>query len=98
MSASISTPLRLAPPRPNPTRGVVELPFTLARRASVSLIVCDVSGRPVARLLAGTLEAGEHWARWSGLTAAGAPAPAGVYWGVLRAGSERAAARFVVMP
>ena len=84
-------PVALEPPRPNPSRGRVAVPFTTAG-GPVRLSVVDVLGREVAVLAEGPLAAGAHEAE----VEAGSLA-AGVYLVRLVAGPEvRARALTVV--
>ncbi len=52
--------LALAPLSPNPTRGALNLHFSLPRSGPASLGVYDIAGRLVKSYLDGTLEAGEY--------------------------------------
>jgi hypothetical protein len=56
--------LRFYPPRPNPSAGAFTLSFDLPTATPVQLDVFDLSGRRVAHLLSGTVEAGRHQMRW----------------------------------
>ncbi len=72
--------ISLAPPRPNPSRGVVAVDFTLrvaARRARLD--VFDPSGRLVRRLFESPRPAGGATSAWDGLGVDGALVPPGVY-------------------
>ncbi len=69
-----------APPHPNPFNPKTTLRFALPRAAAVDLAIFDVSGRRVARLVAGdTLPAGQHAIDWEGRDEAGRALPSGVY-------------------
>ena len=72
----------LYPNYPNPFNPTTEIRLDLPEAAAVRLIVYDVMGREVARLVDGTTPAGQHRARWdaSGL-------PSGVYLYRLTAGA-----------
>ncbi len=61
----------LAQPYPNPARGSVRVPFTLAHAGAVTLDVFDALGRQVARLENGLLPAGAHTRAWSCAGASG---------------------------
>lgn len=71
--------LALAPPRPSPMRGAVEIGFSLPRATTVRLGILDLQGREIAVLAEGGLPAGPHTVRWDGGTSRGA-APAGLYF------------------
>jgi zinc metalloprotease ZmpB len=91
--------LRLAPARPNPSRGDgATLRFALPRPGPVALGLYDVSGRLVRTLFAGDVPAGERAVRWDGRDERGHAAPAGVYLARLRALGEERVTRLVVMP
>jgi flagellar hook assembly protein FlgD len=64
--------------------------FTLPEAQRTQASVVDLAGRRVARLVDGPLAAGRHEVRWDGLGAEGRPAPAGVYFFIVRAGDTRA--------
>ena len=81
----------LAASRPNPARGEATIPFAIPRDGPVELRVYDVAGRMVRTLVHATLPAGEHEARWDGMTDGGMRASPGTYFYRLRAGDQRAA-------
>lgn len=87
--------LYLAPSRPNPVAGAVEISFRLPESGPVRLVITDVAGRQVAVLHDGPIEAGEHTVRWNGLADAGRTAPSGVYFYTLTAGSRTITQRLV---
>jgi len=65
---------RLEPGTPNPFTGVTTLRYTLAAPARVTVVVTDLLGREVRRLVEGAEGAGAHEARFDG-----AGLPSGVY-------------------
>ena len=75
---------RLLAPRPNPSRGSVEVPFELGAAGTARLTVVDALGREVARLVDGEVAAGAQRATLDGRALA-----AGVYVLVLETGGER---------
>ena len=82
VAAPAGLAVRLDPPRPNPARGVVTVPYALAAAGPVWLEVVDVLGRRVRAVLDGAPRAaGPHAAS---VDAAGLPA--GLYVVRLRAG------------
>lgn len=87
----------LLPAHPNPMRGSVTLPFTLARAAVTRLEVIDLQGRRVMERQ-GWRPAGRHEVSWDGRDANGGRIAPGVYAYRLAAGSDRAQRRLVVLP
>ena len=67
---------------PNPFNPSTEIPFELPEAGPVSLVVYDVMGREVARLVDGPMEAGYHAAMWDA-----GELPSGVYLYRLTAGT-----------
>ena len=90
-----SPSIRLIPARPNPTSGVVQVDFTLPRRAAVDAAVYDVSGRLVRQLLGSELGAGRHALEWDGLDDDGTRAENGVYFVSVRIDGAHSARRVV---
>lgn len=80
--------LMLVGSEPNPTSGISHIRFRLPEATNVSLKVYSASGREVATLAQGTLEAGEWTRSWDGLDYDNRPTPAGVYWYRLSAGDR----------
>ncbi|HEY6194714.1 MAG TPA: YCF48-related protein [Candidatus Eisenbacteria bacterium] len=83
----------------DPVRGSASARFavSLTAAAPVSLRVLDTAGRVVATLVERSLPRGTHEFVWAGPNDRGARAPAGIYFAQLRAGEERASARFVIL-
>lgn len=77
---------------PNPTRGIVDLQFTVYSLQSVSCAIYDLHGREVATILDKKLPAGEHVARYdmTGL-------PEGIYFVRVTAGREVATGKIVIL-
>ncbi len=96
--------VRLAPPRPSPSRGAVDFAWTLPRAARVDLAVWNAAGRCVRRLVrasdpGGALApAGPGAAHWDGTDAAGRRVPPGVYFVRLSAGPATRTARVTLLP
>ena len=67
-------------PWPNPARGTSTFRFAMARPGRARVSVLDAQGRRVATPLDGDLAAGTFESHWSGRTAGGSAAPAGVYF------------------
>lgn len=80
--------VRLSPPVPNPFVRSCSLFYELPAAGHVTLTIYDVSGRVVRTLASGAQSAGVHTAHWDGRDALARPAPAGVYFALLRAGGS----------
>jgi hypothetical protein len=72
-------PVRLAPPYPNPSRGVVALSLETFDSAPVQIEVIDVTGRLVRRVTLAAASAGPRLWTWDGHGDSGEMAPAGYY-------------------
>ncbi len=68
--ASGETLSALGRPSPNPARGAVRVPLTLAAPEAVTVTVLDMTGREIARLTDGPLAAGTHALVWDSSRAA----------------------------
>jgi hypothetical protein len=64
---------------PNPFNPSTMVRFALPEGAPVKLMVFDLQGRELSRLVDGYIEAGRHEILWNGKSAAGYPMPSGVY-------------------
>ena len=69
----------LSPNYPNPFNPVTTLRYELPQRADVLLVIYDVSGREVTRLVDGFQPPGYHQVMWDGRTENGRKIPSGVY-------------------
>lgn len=82
---------------PNPWVESTTVSFALPESRDVALDVFAADGRRVRGLLAAPLAAGPHLVTWDGRDDRGAPAPAGVYYLRLVAGSDRSEGKVVRM-
>jgi hypothetical protein len=78
----------LGAPFPNPARGRVGIPFTLASAGDVLLAVHDLAGRRLATLHDGAASAGPHQVAWDLRDASGRGLPPGYYVVRLRVGGR----------
>ena len=64
---------------PNPFNPSTSINFSLPEAAEMTLIVYDVSGREVARLVDASMSAGYHQVIWNGMNAEGQAVSTGMY-------------------
>ena len=73
---------------PNPFVASTTIRYNLAAPGYVSLGIYDVLGRRVATLVEGERPAGWNSAEWKGINSRGYPAPAGVYFALIKHGVD----------
>jgi PKD repeat protein len=89
--------LTLHPGRPNPFAGSTAIAFSLGRPGRVTVGVYTVSGRRVATLFDGRMEAGRHAVPWDGADATGLRVPPGAYLCRVTGAGHDAAERCVLV-
>ncbi len=83
----IPTGFQLEQNYPNPFNPTTDISFTIPEMQPVSLVVYDVQGREVKRILDNKyLGAARYTVRWDGADAHGNVAPSGVYFYTIRTG------------
>ena len=83
---------------PNPFNASVQIPFAVWQaNTPVELTVLDVLGRTVRTLIASPMDAGRHVLHWDGRNAAGESVGNGAYLVQLRAGSQRAVGKVMLI-
>ena len=83
---------------PNPFNASVQIPFAVWQaNTPVELTVHDILGRTVRTLTSGPMAAGRHVLQWDGRNAAGEQVGNGAYLVQLRAGSQRAAGKVMLI-
>ena len=83
---------------PNPFNASVQIPFAVWQsNTPVELTVHDVLGRTIRTLTSGTVAAGRHVLHWDGRNAAGEPVGSGAYLVQLRAGSQQAVGKVMLI-
>jgi hypothetical protein len=82
---------------PNPFNPVTEVPYAITAAGPVQLSVYDAAGHLVRRLVDGVQQAGRHSALWDGRDENDSPAPSGVYFCRMRAGSYSETRRMVLL-
>ncbi|MFZ1685549.1 MAG: FlgD immunoglobulin-like domain containing protein [Candidatus Zixiibacteriota bacterium] len=76
----------LHPAYPNPFNPSTTISFDLPKRAEVKLIVFDLLGREVRKLVDQEMAAGAHSVKWDGTNEAGKAVASGVYFFKMTAG------------
>jgi len=79
----------------SPLVGARTFQFVLGQSGPVSLAIYDLSGRQVASVFQGSLEAGSHAMTWNGRVADGSNGAAGIYFARITAGSESQSVKLV---
>jgi hypothetical protein len=79
--------------RRNPSRGGVDIRFSLPAEERARLTILDVTGRRIATLADGPFTAGHHPLRWDPVVV-----PPGVYFARLEAGGRVISRRIVLLP
>jgi hypothetical protein len=88
--------LFLSEPYPTPTRGDVELAWSLPTAGFARLTVWDAGGRRLATLFEGEAHAGLSQRGFTLKDESGRGLPAGVYWVKLEAGKDQAVQKVVI--
>lgn len=65
---------------PNPFNPSTTIHFNVGKRAKVSVVLFDVTGKEVTTLVNDNKEAGNYNVRWNGTTANGVPVATGTYF------------------
>jgi hypothetical protein len=65
---------------PNPFNSSTGIEFSLPQSGLVSLVIYDIQGREIRRLLDSNLEAGSHSVIWNGLNDDSRPVSSGIYF------------------
>lgn len=79
-----------------PSRGTTRVEYDIPRSGRVDLVVADVEGRVVARLVDGDLGAGKYHVVWDGRTDRG-EVPAGVYFMRLETDGRKIVRRIILV-
>ncbi|MGI9174234.1 MAG: T9SS type A sorting domain-containing protein [Rhodothermales bacterium] len=86
LSADVPEAFSLEQNYPNPFNPSTQIRFSLAEAGAVRLVVYDVTGREVVRLVDEAMEPGQYEATWEGRDATGRLLSSGVYLYRLEAG------------
>jgi hypothetical protein len=82
---------------PNPFNPGTRIEYDITERTPVTLRVFDVSGRVVAELRHGVVDAGRYETSWDGKNGSGRPVASGVYFCVLETPGLRESAKLVLL-
>jgi flagellar hook assembly protein FlgD len=77
--SSVDPVLALWQNRPNPFNPVTTVAFSLPQRMRLTLSIYDITGRRVAQLIDGVMNAGRHEVPWAGTDDKGRAVASGVY-------------------
>jgi len=83
---------------PNPFRGETQIALSVPEAGEVTLKVYDVSGRQVATLVDGVLEAGSHQIAWDGRAEGGRRVAPGLYLAVVRMSGKEMTGKLFMLP
>jgi hypothetical protein len=72
---------------PNPFNPKTTISFYVPEAGQVDVAVYDISGRMIAKLVDGSVAAGEHSVTWTGMDTRGSRVASGVYFFRMRTGS-----------
>ena len=90
-------PLTLYQNYPNPFNPSTTIKFYLPETADVALDVLDISGRVVASLVSGKLDAGAHAIEWRGTNNHGTSVASGAYFYHLRTGKKELVRKMILL-
>jgi hypothetical protein len=96
-SLTVPEKVQLAQNYPNPFNSETVIDFALPSRANVTLELFNILGQRVRLLTSGALAAGDHRIEWDGNYDSGRPAPTGIYFYRLQAGSVSAVRKMILI-
>jgi flagellar hook assembly protein FlgD len=82
---------------PNPFNPRTTIFYELPETSAMSLVIHDVAGRVVRRLVDGVELEGSRSVVWDGTNDGGRPVPSGIYFCVMRAGGYEARRRMTLL-
>lgn len=89
--------LSLSVPAPNPCRDGTRFTYTLPAAGPVQVVIHDVRGREVVRVVDAGQDAGRHASGWDGRDAHGRHVAPGIYWVRLRTAAGDASRKLLVL-
>lgn len=82
---------------PNPFNPSTNIRYQLPAQADVKLVVYNILGQEVRRLIDEKMQAGYHTVTWDGRNAQGLPVPSGVYYYKITAGDFSASKKMLLI-
>ena len=82
---------------PNPFNPQTTIRFTLEAPAFTTVMIYNILGQQVSRLVSEELDAGEHAVVWNGRDEAGSPASSGIYFYTIQAGEHFESKKMVMV-
>jgi subtilisin family serine protease len=76
---------RLSQNYPNPFNPSTQIAFAIPRKTDISIVIYDILGREIRKLIDGPMDAGEHTVIWDGRDKTGSLASSGIYFYTLKA-------------
>ena len=89
--------MRLHSLAPNPVRTAASVWYSLASEGQVELVLCDLAGRVVRKLVNGRQRPGQYTVRWDGRDSQGRSLAPGVYFCRFRAGDCQTVAKLLMV-
>lgn len=94
--ASEESSIRIGQNFPNPFNPSTNIPYVLEQPMHVRLVVYDVTGREISRIVDQYQFPGSYSARWTSTDANGSPLPSGIYFARLEAGDDVAITKMIL--
>jgi flagellar hook assembly protein FlgD len=88
---------RLFQNEPNPFSPRTTVKFSLAQSGPVQIVIYDVNGRQVKKLVDGPMDPGSYSVVWDGTNDLSHRVGSGVYWSQMKAGSFVSNKKMVVL-
>ena len=97
-AAALLKAVHLFQNQPNPFSPETRIAFDLPKAGSVELMIYNVNGRLIRRLVKDTRQAGRHTASWDGRDDAGVKVGSGIYFYQLTAPGVEESRRMLLLP
>jgi hypothetical protein len=94
--AAEESSIRIGQNYPNPFNPSTHIPYVLEKPTHVRLIIYDVTGREISKIVDQYQFPGTYSAQWSSADASGYQLPSGIYFARLEAGEEIAITKMIL--